>query len=163
MRKLLVLIVVALLAAGCTLLGAQPPPSGDEKSIRLRVVETRGTALALAPVHIKGEGPYQFLLDTGASISTIDEQLARELNLEFTGDSADVRGIGGRTNVELIRVDRWRVGDVNLDAVRMAALDLGDDRRGVVGLLGADVLHDFGRVTVDYDRERLLLPDDPGR
>ncbi|WP_188193360.1 retropepsin-like aspartic protease [Nonomuraea sp. SYSU D8015] len=161
MRKLLVTLVAAVTAAaGCTVVGEQPPPAEDGASVKLRVIEAQGTALALVPVHIKGKGPYQFLLDTGASISTIDEQLAKDLGLEFTGQTADVLGIGGRANVELIRVERWKMGTVALDPGRMAALDLRQDQRGVSGLLGSDVLRDFGQVTVDYRRERLIVPAD---
>jgi predicted aspartyl protease len=161
MRKLLVTLITALMAAaGCAVVGEQPPPAEDGASVKLRVIEAQGTALALVPVHIKGKGPYQFLLDTGASVSTIDEELAKDLDLEFTGETADVMGIGGRVNVQLIRVERWKIGTVALDPGRMAALDLRQDQRGVSGLLGSDVLRDFGRVTVDYQRERLVIPAD---
>ncbi|MEV4477733.1 retropepsin-like aspartic protease [Nonomuraea sp. NPDC049504] len=163
MRKILILVVTAVMAAaGCTVTPQQPPPPPENTtSVTLEVTKAQGTVVALVPVHINGKGPYRFLLDTGASISTIDEQLAKRLNLTFTGETADVEGVASRTTAELVRVQQWKVGTVALDPARMAALDLRQDKRGVAGLLGSDVLHDFGHVTIDYRRERLLVPSQP--
>ena len=158
MRKLLVVLAATVMVVAGCVMDQQPRPVEKGTSVDLTVVDAQGTTYVLAPVHIEGKGPYQFLLDTGASISTIDQQLAEELGLKFTGRTAGVMGVAGRTNVELIRVEQWRVGNVSLDAGRMAALDLPRHPRNVSGLLGSDVLRDFGWITVDYERERLVVP-----
>lgn len=50
--------------------------------IPARILEDR---LVVVPVSVSGRGPYSFLLDTGSSVSIVDEGLARELDLPVAG------------------------------------------------------------------------------
>ena len=42
-------------------------------------------SMILVPVHINGSGPYEFLLDTGATRTMIDQKLADQLHLPTVG------------------------------------------------------------------------------
>jgi predicted aspartyl protease len=139
------------------------PQPAEGASIPLEVSEgPLDGSLLFVPVTIDGQGPFSFVLDTGASNTTIDAALADELELPETGVEGDVTGVTGDTIGTAVEVESWQLGDVELDASVIVAVDLGgngEEGIGVDGLLGSDVLSGFGIVTVDYD-EGILLVDD---
>lgn len=164
-------VALALALAGC---GGDDDDSGaDERSevttapaeaegrdVPLEVVEGRGGAvLAFAPVLIEDEGPFLFALDTGASQSVVDRRIVGELGLDVVGSAGPITGVTGQVEAELVRVDEWRIGDVELDPARITTVELPDPRgrEGLQGLLGSDVLSNFGAIAVDYESEKLVL------
>jgi predicted aspartyl protease len=130
---------------------------GGEISVPIDVMVNAGSTLVLVPIEINGRGPYKFILDTGAATSTVDEDLVRKLRLPATGETARVTGVTGSSVVPLVRVREWTVGGQRLRGRELTVTDLGDLR--AYGLLGSDELRRFGRVAVDYRRERLVLRD----
>lgn len=157
--RLLVLASALLALAGCQRL-ATPGTGSEEPGVPLLVVEGRsGSTLALAPVFINGQGPFAFALDTGASHSVIDQELAEELKLPAAGPNVKVTGVATTAEAEQLQMDSWRVGDVPLPGNTIVSLGMAQTNHGVKlrGLLGSDVLSRFGAITVDYDRQRLFL------
>lgn len=124
-------------------------------AIPLRVITNRGATLVLVPLKVNGHGPYEFILDTGASTSTVDRRLVRRLGLPRTGQTARVTGVTGSAVVPVVRVTRWTLGGRPLRGRELTVTDIGDNR--IAGLLGSDELRRFGAVTVDFQRERLVL------
>ncbi|SFD06627.1 retropepsin-like aspartic protease [Streptomyces aidingensis] len=133
---------------------------GDGREVPMRIVEQDGRILAFVPVSIAGEGPFLFALDTGASTSVVDTDVAEGVGLPRTGEERSVSGILGTGEVPVAEVERWEVGGVALDPGEVTVVDLGPPRGGggIQGLLGSDVLSDFGTITVDYDEGVLTLP-----
>ncbi|MFC7732952.1 retropepsin-like aspartic protease [Actinomadura keratinilytica] len=132
---------------------ARPAPQAT--TVPLRILTRDGATIVLVPVTVNGFGPYDFILDTGASSSSVDRRLVDRIGLPGTGESARVRGVGGSTVAPLVRVRDWRVGGRPLRGRSLVVTDVGDDR--VAGLLGSDELRRFGVITVDYARARLVL------
>ncbi|WP_282692473.1 retropepsin-like aspartic protease [Streptomyces sp. CC208A] len=130
------------------------------REVPLRVVHQGDRTLAFVPVHVEGEGPFMFALDTGASVSVVDDDVADRAGLERTGEKSAVSGILGTGRVPVARVEQWRLGDVRLDPglVTVIDLDVPGSPGMIQGLLGSDVLSDFGSVTVDYGDGVLRLP-----
>jgi hypothetical protein len=128
-------------------------------SVPVRVLSAQGETMVLVPVKVNGRGPYNFVLDTGASSSTVSRSLMRRLRLPRNGDTARVRGVAGAAEVPLVTVGRWTLGGKRLHGRSLPVLDLGADFGDgqVSGLLGSDELRRFGAVTVDYKHERLVL------
>lgn len=132
---------------------------GPEVAVPLDVQDgPDGGTLVFVPVYFGNRGPYSFALDTGASHSIIDEKVVEDVGLAFTGETRALAGVGGTSETKQVHVGAWRIGDVVLSprsvaSTLMAAGDLDTLR----GLLGSDILHDFERVTIDYDQEVLLL------
>jgi predicted aspartyl protease len=130
-----------------------------EVSVPIQVITTQGETMVLVPVKVNGHGPYDFVLDTGASSSTVSRSLVRRLHLPRSGSTAHVRGVAGATVVPLVTVTRWTVGGQRLHGRSLPVVDLGGDfgTGQVSGLLGSDELRRFGAVKLDYKHERLVL------
>ena len=159
MRTLAALALGAvLLLAGCGG-GGSRAPRGGTLNVGITVLKHGGQVLAVVPVRINGHGPYSFALDTGASQSLVDSQVARELRVRRTGSKQRIAGIASVSKVASIRVKNWSVGAVKLPATTIveANLPFGNADGGVQGLLGSDMLSQFDVVTIDYARSRLVL------
>ncbi|MER6619210.1 retropepsin-like aspartic protease [Streptomyces sp. NPDC000931] len=166
MSRLVVAPLAALLLTGCVVQEERDapattrPPPGAVREVPLRVVEQGPRTLAFVPVSIEGEGPFMFALDTGASTSVVDDDVADRAGLELTGERRSVSGILGTGQVPVARADRWEVGGVPIAPGEVTVVDLAppEGGGGIQGLLGSDVLSDYGSVTVDYDAGVLQLP-----
>src|SRR6202030_1766920 len=81
---------IALAAAILPVLRAEPHCPGNVASLRLRLVQR---SQIIIPVKINHTGPYDFLVDTGAQVTTVDPALAAELHLRTQG-TVGVTGVG---------------------------------------------------------------------
>jgi predicted aspartyl protease len=127
--------------------------------VRLRVVSGPGGVFAFAKVYIRGQGPFAFTVDTGASHSVVDYDVVRKLRLETIGEPVTVTGITCRGEAGRLRMTKWRAGRIALPAAEIQTIDMPEPGGGleIDGLLGSDVLSTFGKITVDYDAQRLLV------
>jgi predicted aspartyl protease len=116
-----------------------------------------GARLVVMPIQIKGQGPFAFALDTGASKSTVDIALARRLGLTDEGPAGTVQGVAAGTQAEKYRIAGWRVGDVSLPSGDIVAIDLSSSAMSLKGLLGSDVLNHFHVVTIDYQNQSVTF------
>lgn len=117
-------------------------------------------AALLVPVHVNGEGPFDFVLDTGATLTCVDAALMDSLGLEpqpgRLGRGMDASSLG---NVQLIHIDSLRVGQAQARDMSGCVLDLAHIQEAgldVHGLLGLNFLTEF-RVSLDFERQTLLL------
>ncbi len=139
----------------------------SETSVPLQIAkDPTGSVLALLSITIQDQGPFTFVLDTGASRSVIDRKLADQLQLETVPAIPVASGISGTVQATVVRVSKWSAGDTPLPETVMAAIDLSGSSGPLLdqllgqhmdGLLGSDVLSSFGAVTVDYSRSALIL------
>lgn len=140
------------------------PADSAAGELPFRLAGPGGAALLVA-VHIDGRGPYQLVLDTGATLTCLDQSLVAELGLAQARGSVGIgAGIGGSGRLRLYRVDSLRVGGARLEDLSVCSLDLSHIAaldRDVKGLLGLNVLRNF-RVTIDFERNvvRLEAPGD---
>ncbi len=173
-----VLVMAALLVIGCRPGDVAEEPreaEGPAVGIPLEVVRgPQGSVLTFVDVFFGDEGPYVFVVDTGASRSVIAPDLVQTLNLESAGDAGEVSGVTGTQRAQLVEVENWRIGDVELPSmtiVSMALPDIGGPTRlmellgfealaNMKGLLGSDVLAEFGQISIDYEQEVLQLRSD---
>jgi hypothetical protein len=140
-----------------------------QDSVGLDIIEgPGGSVVVFVPVYIQGEGPFDFVLDTGASRSVIDEAVSAQFDFPEVEDAGDVTGVGGTAMVNLIEVQEWRMGEhITLPESRVTTFPLFEDReaaeiegqlgREFQGLLGSDILSHFGTVTIDFDEGRLTV------
>jgi predicted aspartyl protease len=156
--------------AGCLVLPSQlasPAPPGAGTGVPLQVVkDPSGSVLALASITIQDQGPYTFVVDTGASRTVVDRPVVDSLHLEPEPGTPIASDVSGEVEATVVRVTQWRLGDVDLPATIVASIDLSGPNapalqealgRRVDGLLGSDVLSEYGAITLDYVRSTITL------
>jgi predicted aspartyl protease len=120
--------------------------------------------LILVPVEVNEQGPFDFILDTGAGTSLLGIELADKLKVKVLG-SKQGQSAGGALSVSLAKVDSFAVGEA-----RMADIDVGIvDLKHIGAAVGAKIDGDLGynflksfRISIDYEKSQLRL-DDPRR
>jgi hypothetical protein len=86
-----------------------------------------------APVSINGQGPFNFLLDTGANVSCVSAKVAQQLMLQQF-ETARVHTVVGARERPAVLIDHLQVGDRSRRSVHAAALPLTDGMDGVLGV-----------------------------
>jgi len=163
MKPSVLLVSLTLACAGCEgALPARAPVQADTGAgeVPLRVAG-RGGAVLMVAAHINGSGPYNLVLDTGATLTCIDEGIARQLRLpRKTGAVGLGAGVGGSGRVDLVQVDSIRLGSSSVGGMTACVLDLRHLRElgagGVSGLLGLNFLTRF-HVALDFERRLMTL------
>lgn len=133
---------------------AQAPRSpGDSVSVPL----LRGGNAFLVRAQINGRIDAIFLLDTGASVTTISTRVARELgiNTGFGSPTTEISTASGILRVPLATLDSIQVGGAEARDVRVVVLDLPKGPQ-LTGLLGNTFLSRF-RVQLDAANAVLTL------
>jgi hypothetical protein len=106
------------------------------------------------PVVVNGR-PLRFVFDTGATISAVTPATARALELVPDGKTL----VNGTIDAQLATLTTLSIGSLHHDHVRIAIVDLPEERRideHFDGVLGLDILsqHD---VAVDVPRHRFVF------
>lgn len=129
------------------------------RAVNIKVLESKGAVLALAPVKVDGHGPYPFVVDTGAAGSVVDRSVAHDLSLPVLARHGTASGVACTVHTSTVQVHHWHVGHTSLPGTKLMSLSLPGPRhgQGIEGLLGSGTLSRFGTVAIDYAHERLLL------
>jgi hypothetical protein len=110
-------------------------------------------------VCVDGQGPFPFVIDTGASSSAIDLSLAQRLHLPKLGSPLRYAGIGCTGITQLEELTTWSMAGLALAGQPIAAQTIpGWGGEGEpVGLLGADVLSRFGALRFDFAAQTMTV------
>lgn len=139
------------------------------KSARDTVVApmTYSCKTVLVQVSINGADPEDFLLDTGADMTVLDEDYARQIGLHLEGQGA-VQGVAATAGIQWTRVETISVrgrgnSSATLHEFKAAVLDLSEGEKMLLwrkpaGILGADFLSHFA-VRLDYDARKVTFFD----
>ncbi len=112
----------------------------------------------VAPIFVNGEGPFRFIVDTGANRSVLSVRLAERLGLTSSGEGV-VHSVYGSAPAPLARVDTLSYGALDLPTGEMPILG-GAMMAGEHGLLGVDgmagrrLLLDFRRGCIEIEPSR---------
>ncbi len=95
--------------------------------------------------HVNDQGPYPFLLDTGASISSSFPSLSADLNLRPKSDqSVVIHGLVASGRFPLVDVASIRIGNQNWENPRMVSLPgAAASSTKICGILGIDFLQRY--------------------
>ena len=152
-------------AGGCDVGGGSLVRSSTGSTVNDSAVEVPfrlagGGATMLVPVHVNGQGPFELVFDTGASMTCVDPVAAGEIGLKTRGGIRGVGvGVGGAGQVRLVSVDSMRVGGARATELTACVIDLPQVRQvspSVRGLLGLNFLSNF-LVTIDFERKVVRL------
>jgi predicted aspartyl protease len=117
--------------------------------------------MIVAPVMINGQGPFRFLLDTGANRTVLAGSTVAKLALESSpNDRILVRGISGLTAVPLVHVASVASGTLQIHDLSAPVMS-GPVFDGIDGILGMDGLAGM-RLTADFVRDRVVISSSSG-
>ena len=139
---------VVLATAVVSTLTAETHCPGNVASLPFLLVNRHQIIL---PVSINHAGPYDFLLDTGAQMTTLDPSLAVELRLDKQGEAL-VEGIGSRQSAFVAHLDLLEAGSHAVANQRVIVSDLKNLQSTglrIRGILGEDFLEHFDML-IDY-------------
>ena len=127
------------------------PPTADAAPAVFLDTALDATDRMTVEVFINGQGPFDFVVDTGADRSAISIPLAQRLGLA-RGADVMLHGVGGSALTSTAKVPLMVAGDSHLKDAELPVLS--PERLGVDGLLGVDML-DRRNVIMDFRRKRL--------
>ena len=112
------------------------------------------------PVEVNGEGPFAFVLDTGASVSGLNSALAQRLGPKPKG-KADLQGNGeDRGRIDVTRNVALSVGGAPIETRVVGIVSFTEletyEGRTVDGVVGLELFKRYV-VEIDYERETLKL------
>jgi predicted aspartyl protease len=138
MARFIRFVAAALLVTGANS-NAAPEPAcepfhADAPSVA--GATTRDAGRTVAHININGQGPFRFILDTGANRSVLSQALATHLGLAPAGVGV-VHSIDGAESAMLVNVESISFGALRLSRGDTPVLD-GPMLGGEDGLLGVD-------------------------
>lgn len=148
---------LTLAATILPVLHAEPHCPGNVAILRFRLVQR---SQIIVPVKINHTGPYDFLVDTGAQVTTVDPALAAELHLKIEGTTGFV-GVGFRTRPSFAHLDTLEVGSHALANTLVVIQNMEHVQAAdpsIRGILGGNFLGHFD-VFIDYASGMLCLDD----
>jgi len=113
-------------------------------------------------VKVNGKGPFRFVIDTGASRSTLAPHLARALNLQHSvGRNVMLNGVTGAAEVTTVAVDSIEVGALKFEKQDLPVIftSIMGNADGILGVAGFQ----DQRIDVDFKRDRVSVLESNGK
>jgi predicted aspartyl protease len=143
-------------AATATTSTIQPGlPAVPEDAEILQLEKERYERLTV-PVTIQGQGPYHFMIDTGAEATVVSTRLADRLQIN-TRQAATLVGMASRVATETIDITEFKLGSRSL-YIQTAPLVNAEHLGEIDGILGLDSLQNQ-RVLLDFENKVLAVAD----
>ncbi|UCE96579.1 MAG: clan AA aspartic protease [Candidatus Bathyarchaeota archaeon] len=109
---------------------------------------------------INQDGPFNFIFDTGASMTVIEKQTAAKLGLYEKAESTKkAHGAGGALSSSIVIIESIKVGNVEAKNIQAGVLDLSNlTKCGCIeefaGILGYNFMKDH-KVIIDYPKQEI--------
>ncbi len=113
-------------------------------------------------VKVNGKGPFRFVIDTGASRSTLAPHLARALGLkESVGRNVMLNGVTGAAEVPTVAVDSIEIGALKFEHQNLPVIftSIMGNADGILGVAGFN----DQRIDVDFKRDRVSVLESNGK
>lgn len=130
---------------------------GAQQASGVDVIATRSDRndRLTVPVQIGKQGPFQFLIDTGAENTVLSSGVVSTLALPITG-RVKLTGVAGSEMVDTVEVDQIDLGKRSYYAVLAPVLERADI--GADGIIGLDSLQGQ-RVQIDFRKGVIAVAD----
>jgi len=150
-------------------IGARVPGSSEDLAAGLAEPEP----LFAAPTHLdrigcvmtavmlNGKGPFRFVIDTGASRSTLAPHTAKALGLTQRGKNVMLNGVTGAAEVPTVTVDTLEIGALKFEKQELPVIftSIMGNADGILGVAGFS----DQRIDVDFKRDRVSVMQSNGR
>jgi len=116
----------------------------------------------MTQVMVNGKGPFRFVIDTGASRSTLAPHLARTLGLKHSvGRNVMLNGVTGALEVPTVAVDSLEIGALKFENQNLPVIftSIMGNADGILGVAGFQ----DQRIDVDFKRDRVSVLVSNGR
>src|SRR4051812_25897030 len=116
----------------------------------------------MTPVMVNGKGPFRFVIDTGASRSTLAPHLAKALSLQpSVGRNVMLNGVTGAAEVTTVAVDSIEIGQLKFEKQDLPVIftSIMGNADGILGVAGFQ----DQRIYVDFKRDRVSVLTSNGR
>ncbi len=154
--------IAAVMLSVCACETTAVPPSADDLTARggfILPYTVGPQGHYLVDIEINNEGPFQFLIDTGATTSPIYQSLMDILELkEISGETILVHGLISSSPRPVARLSSVRVGKFVYEDIRVPVLERQDDALQHHGVLGMNILKQHVLVFDADERTVTLLP-----
>ena len=119
--------------------------------------------LMLVEGHVNGQGPFRFLVDSGATSTVLSNDLFNSLKIPVLS-TAVVSCVGGtgKTGTKLAKVEKLKVGELEISNLPISSFDNAIFAELIDGVLSTADLADF-LITLDYPDRRILLAPRPSK
>ena len=117
--------------------------------------------IIIVKAEVNGEGPFDFAVDTGASVTVLSNWLAQKLEMsENPGTQKKGHACCGEVDMALSSVKSVKLGDVEARDLQVALMDLSSISEAMkidlAGIIGYSFMKDY-RVIVDYPNRDILF------
>lgn len=162
--KTMFLAFAALLLAPAALVQAQKAPAEGKTEAPdpfTSNVEMRFEGLMFIDAEVNGKGPYNFLFDSGASMTILNNRLAEELEIELYDSPMPAQGVG-QQEMKMAIADNVRIGEnFRKDEVLCGVMDLdhisGELGKHMMGIVGQNLIKHMKRVEVDFSQGAMAI------
>jgi predicted aspartyl protease len=139
------------------LFAAVPGRAESPQRVTVPMRPYKGTRAVVA-VKVNGAGPFDFMVDTGATITVLDTALFHELGLQALGSSRVVSS-AGVTNQVLSQVKEITLDCLSVQNIKVVSMQSplqGSDYHAARGILGENFLRHFDILFDNQDRTMTL-------
>lgn len=150
-------LLAAALAATAT--SATPSPLQDGAVAKTQTIQLDpdGHDRLTVAITIGGQGPFDFLIDTGAQATVLSRELADRLQLTDRLPALLI-GLVSSAQIETVAVDDLMLGRHNFNVPKAPLVDAEHLGIGIDGILGLDGLQQR-RVLIDFIKRKIEVAD----
>lgn len=130
-------------------------------STRINFQTTESQPLILLPTYLDGKGPFDFVLDTGASMSIMTEELANLVGVEGKEAKEALGAAGKKMSTALGNVGSMSIGETSVENLQIGIMKELPKCVGH-GAIGYNFLREFV-LTIDYRSNVLTLDSLPNQ
>ncbi len=153
-------LALFLTGSGAAVTETEITAAAEEAATEILQMQDERYRRMTVPVTINGQGPFDFMIDTGAQATVLSHTLADQLQLTER-QTATLVGMASRRQVETALLDEVTFGSHSHFGAT-AALVAGDNIGGADGILGLDSLQDR-RVLLDFANREIEIAHDEDR
>jgi predicted aspartyl protease len=149
-------VVLAASVANAAEPSSAPPPLDPDEPLYAAPTRMDRIGRILAPVMVNGQGPFRFVLDTGANYSTVSPLLMSALGLvPDLAQSKLVHGVTGSAMVPTVLIQKLQAGTFVMENTYMPVVEsnINLQAHGILGVAGLQQ----ARVFVDFRRDRVVI------